>query len=41
VNRHYLVLFLTTDLKQNKRNDKQKRARYQDTVLKTLTDNKN
>jgi len=31
VNRHYLVQFLITDLKQNKRNDKQKGGRYQDT----------
>jgi len=31
VNRHCLVLFLITDLKQNKRNDKQKGGRYEDT----------
>jgi len=31
VNRHYLVIFLITELKQNKRNSKQKGGRYEDT----------
>jgi len=31
VNRHYLVLVLINDSKQNKHNDKQKGGRYQDT----------
>jgi len=38
VNRHYLVLFLITDLKQNKRNNNRKVADIK--IFKTLTDNK-
>jgi len=33
LNRHHLVQFLVTDLKQNKRNNKKKSGRYR--VIKT------
>jgi len=40
VNRHYLVQFLLTDLKQYKRNNEKEKSADSE-LLKTLTDNKN